>query len=243
MLSLSSLMKSDVPIRRGPPKLQQYRDAAQVAPCGAPEPITASDVWQLLQPPREERDGSLELADLCTPLLRQLSGAEREVAETTAKQALVVVLDAAVRAGRDRRPLYSIAIFDALAERWSPTYRAARPARRSNDMLEATLKLAKRELVERGVNRKALWRFIRDGVQGLFEAHRIGGRGHTRGRSVGLTPRHTVFREFERLVDTDKSYRRPQEEKHLLLAHEPTPPLRIAKKVAGQREHDIIEVG
>src|SRR5207245_2707305 len=157
------------------PTLHEYRKAAEAPPSGAPEPRTADAGWKLLQRSAAGRERPLDLAALCTPLMRQLSQAEREGAEMTTRQAVIVAVDVAIGAGRDRRLLYSNALFEALAERWSPAFRDARPASKSYDMLEETVRRAKRDLIERGINRKALWRLIRDGVPGLFTTRLVGG--------------------------------------------------------------------
>jgi hypothetical protein len=219
--------------------VQEYRKAMADAPRGVPEASTVDAIWKLLQPARP----GLNVTVLCSSVARRLPDVEREAAETTVKQALVVALDAAVRAGRDRDLFYFNSVFEALAQRWSLTYRNACPARRSHDMLEGTLKAAQRDLVVRGIDRDALWRVVRDGIPGLYSTRLVGGRGHIRGRSVSLKRRDTLWSEYHRLLLGDRSYRRPPQRKRLLLAQQPTAPLRIAQKVAGERAHDVIPVG
>src|SRR5262245_37497730 len=120
-------------------------------PVGAPSPVTAEAVWALVNPVLD-----VDLADLCG------RGPDRAAAELTAKQALVVGLDAAVVAGRDRQRWTINRAFDALAKVWSPTFRGAR-ATRSWDMSAETVKTDRRELTAAGGKFDVLWlRVLRD---------------------------------------------------------------------------------
>jgi len=204
-------------------------------PVGAPSTATAEAVWALVKP-----DLDVDLAKLCGP------GPDRAAAELTAKLALVVGLEAAVVAGRDRQRWTINRAFDKLAKVWSPTFRKA-GTRKSRDMRTETVKTARRELSAAGVKFDELWlRVLRDGLPGVYESQLIGGRDHAQGRRVVLAPNRKRA-AYEQLIASEclarNGYRRPPGRRRLLLAQNPTPTARVARKVAGETEYNVAEVG
>jgi hypothetical protein len=112
---------------------------------GRPTEPTAEVVWSLLK----GWDSAVLLDDL---LPRPGNGKRRAGAEyekdarRTAKQSLVVALDCAIAVGDRGAMLTKNALFDALAQRWSRSYRRARSrgARVSYDMRPETVNRAPR---------------------------------------------------------------------------------------------------
>jgi len=101
--------------------------------------------------------------------LTSLPGTDLTVDE---RLALVVVLDAAIQAGEDKRQLSHNLVFDVLASRWSDWYRAAverGPARVSWEMNEGTLKGAWRDLGRNDISLAKLLRLAQHGY-GLYAA-------------------------------------------------------------------------
>jgi hypothetical protein len=204
-------------------------------PVGAPSAATAEAVWALVKPVLD-----VDLAKLCGP------GPDLAAAELTAKQALVVGLEAAVVAGRDRERWTINWAFDALAKVWSPTFRKAR-TRKSRDMRRETVKTARRELSAAGVKFDELWlRVLREGLPGIYRAQLIGGRDHAQGRRVVLASNRDRA-TYEQLIASErlarKGYRRPPERRRLLLAPQQGPTARVARKVAGESEYNLAEIG
>lgn len=81
----------------------------------------------------------------------------------TAKRALVVVLNEFVTAARRHRMVTLNHVFDALAARWSPTYRDVIEEGRASqvrDMRRETAIASRRDLVRSGVRLDAIWRFV-----------------------------------------------------------------------------------
>jgi hypothetical protein len=204
-------------------------------PVGAPSAATAEAVWALVKPVLD-----VDLAKLCGP------GPDLAAAELTAKQALVVGLEAAVVAGRDRERWTINRAFDALAKVWSPTFRKA-GTRKSRDMRRETVKTARRELSTAGVKFDELWLgVLREGLPGIYRAQLIGGRDHAQGRRVVLAPNRDRA-TYEQLIASErlarKGYRRRPERRRLLLAQHQTPTARVARKVAGESEYNVAEIG
>src|SRR6266566_4631463 len=86
---------------------------------GRPHEIVARVVWTILEPHLP-----CTLDDLLPTW--KLDGNDYDQAVLTAKQSLVVALDAAITAGDRGAMLTKNLLFDALAQRWSPQYRRAR---------------------------------------------------------------------------------------------------------------------
>jgi hypothetical protein len=197
-------------------------------------------VWALVGLPLRGRSNGADLASICTSLLLRLTDAERAAAELTAKQAFVVAVVAAVGTRRTGRTLTLNLVFDALAKRWSPKFRAARPATTSWDMRPATITAARRELLAAGVDLTRLWGVVRGGIPGIYRTQIAGGEGHARGRRVSVRGKSLRYREYVQALD---GYRRQRPRRRLLLAREPTPSLRIKKEVAGEVAHEVMHVG
>src|SRR5262245_58769031 len=204
-------------------------------PVSAPSAKTAEAVWVLVKPFLEA-----DLAALCS------RGSDRTAAELTAKQALVGVLDEAVVAGRDRHRWTINRAFDAVAKIWSPTFRQS-GVQKSRDMLEDTVKAARRELAAAGVNFDNLWlKVLRDGLPGVYRTRVVGGHDHARGRSVTLASRRERAAYEDLLAAehaTGKGYRRPAEPRRLLLARRHSPTTRVARRVAGEAQYNVAEIG
>src|SRR5262245_29417116 len=126
-----------------------------------PSAKTAEAVWSLLAPRLK-----LKLEDLLlAPSLRLPSD------ELSAKQALVVALDAAVRAGERGRMLTTNTVFDALGPHWSDHYRFIVDARRADisyDMKATSVRAIWRDFLRNGVRLDALWIQVRRGHPQLY---------------------------------------------------------------------------
>jgi hypothetical protein len=229
--------------------IQAYR--AAVPPEGAPSDATARAVWDLVTLAlvsfptgggRRVTHRPRKLVDIGSSLLPRSTGQDLKDIETTAMQALTVALDACVCAGRDRQLLYINTVFNALAERWSPTFRAAN-ATTMWEMKETTVTTSRRELLEAGVDLDRIWPAVCDGVGGLYETGLVGGPVHAQGRRVTLLPRAETSRKYERIIQRDMDYHRRPEAVRLLLAHEDTPPLKIDKETVAEQDYDVVHVG
>jgi hypothetical protein len=181
-----------------------------------PTAKTAEAVWSLLAPRLK-----LKLDDFL--LARSL---RLPIDEVTAKQALVVAIDAAVRAGERGRMLTTNTVFDALGPHWSDHYRFVVDARRADisyDMKAMTVRAIWRDFLRNGVRLDALWIQVRRGHPQLYVTKRASGRGRPRGRTVQLAEDAPLFLDFLRVVKADRDYRRDAPQKRLLFAHEPLP--------------------
>jgi hypothetical protein len=198
--------------RGGRPTAKQFREmcARCGAPFGVPTRLTAEKLWDLVAP-----ELGFDISAITTTVAK-LTAAERDVAETTAKQALAIALDTAVACGEDGKALSAIRMFAALAEVWSPAYRAARTrgARRVFEMTADTIRAAWDELLHQGVHVRALWSTVTSGSPA--PARRQPDRAATvadlykarlqRPQKVGRGPRHRQY--FIRLIPPATVYSR-----------------------------------
>jgi hypothetical protein len=162
------------------------------------------------------------------------TGEAYDRAVLVAQQSLVVALDAAITSADQSAKLTRNTLFDALARRWSPSYRRARRrgARISYDMTKATIEGAQRELLA-VVRFDTLWRIVAgawsqrsrtDGQPGgalnpLFWVSRASGEGHARGFRVHARLGSPALEAFEAMVERDGQYRR-QQKRPLLFAED-----------------------
>src|SRR5215831_18641127 len=113
-------------------KLEHCREAMKTPPVGAPAASTAKAVWEVVGPALRQSKLTdpavesipVELEDICSSLLRRFTPPEQEDVKLIAMRALVVAIDAVIVAGLDRKTLTRNVLADALARRWSPTFRA-----------------------------------------------------------------------------------------------------------------------
>jgi hypothetical protein len=214
------------------PGSDAYRPAE---PIGAPSPKTGDAAWGLLP--------ETPMADVAPAYYsrKNFPLEQRPGVEATVKRALVVAIDTAMVCARDRKTLFANAVFDALARIWSKRFHSARPARTSWDMTEDTVRKARREMLEIGVDLARIWAAIRDSVPGLYTVRSVGGPGHTRGRRVRMA--RGARKTWHEIIAGDTEYRSPRPRIRLLLARETTPKLKIAQGVAGERVYDRMDVG
>lgn len=140
------------------------------------------------------------------------------------RQALVVVLDAAIQAGQDRRLLTHNLVFDAVAATWSDNYRACVEAGRafvSYEMAPDTLRSAWRDLGREGIRPATLVKLAQHGC-GLYATTRTR-EGAAAKYNVALTEATRTAREqFLSIVAADAknggTYRRRSSKRRLLLA-------------------------
>jgi hypothetical protein len=176
-----------------------HREAVKTLPIGAPTAETAKAVWKVVGPVLRQSKLTdpavglvpVALEDISTSLLRRLTPDEQECAKLTAMRALVVAIDAIIVAGRDGRTLTRNVVADALARRWSPTFRTQPAARTLYDVDIQLVPTIRREMLAAGVDLNRIWRAVRDGAAGLYTTHVLGGAGHPGGRSVKLARRHS----------------------------------------------------
>jgi len=191
---------------------------------GRPSAETSEAVWELLSP-------SLGVC-----------ASDLSLDETTAKQALVVVLDCALLAGRNGSMFTVNAAFDALATRWSPTFRRALdqgPARCSYDMRPRTVRTARRDLMIAGIRMQGLWETARSKKNPLYVAHRIPKQGY----QIRLSEASEIYSRFDRLVAEDSGYRRPITGVRVLLRDERTPDRALRQDVAGEQPYNVVKLG
>lgn len=210
-----------------------------------PTPQTAEAVWDLLAPAL-----NIKLEDLFPPFppVRDLLPDERHERAVTAKQALLVVLDRLVRAGRQRRTLTLNPVFDALAVRWSDHFRRARKesgAFQVRDMKLETAKASRRDLLRAEIRLDALWRVAvgrwsaEDGGNPLYYVKQLLYGGY----QVFLKEPSRELDQFERLVRSDPSYRPHDSGWRLLRAEAPLPPREPRQEVCAERAYNVVCLG
>jgi hypothetical protein len=209
---------------------------------GLPRPATALAVWRLIRRPMKLRRMSALVSTA-----HGLSPAVRSVLKVRALQSLTIGLDCAVQAGHAGRQLTTNLFVEALAARWSETYRAARAcgSSRLHDFKPETVVAVREELVGQGVAYQRVWKAVREGVPGLY---RTSPPIKNRGRAVSVADREDrpfpLLADFDRLLDGDRRYRRDAiRGPRLLLADDPAPPRRIAQRIAGEMPFDVMSIG
>ncbi len=197
---------------------------------GRPEDHTAEAVWEIIAPNAASDN-------------------------LTTKQALTVVLDCFVRAGRERRTVVLTHVFDALAARWSDWYRQAqRPyyAVRVRDMRLETAQACRRDLLHNGVNLKWLWSVAKNNQ--LYVVTRIVPRKKLRRKKKGqilggykvALRRSEALHRFEGLIREDQRYHSPADRKRLLLADEALSPVAerpLRQEVCGEQPYNAVLLG
>jgi hypothetical protein len=128
---------------------------------GRPSKDTAEVIWQMLT----TSDPALRIESLLPPesLCRRLTKDEQAKASLTAKRVLVVVMAAVVAAGRRQDPVTFSLALDAVALRWSETYRTAKVARLVRQMTRETARATVREVMEVGIRLDDTWRLAVSG--------------------------------------------------------------------------------
>jgi hypothetical protein len=205
-----------------------------------PTASAAEKVWQLLSP------HGLDLKTLTLPFAKGAEPDERAELELTAKQALVVVLDCALRAGRRGGQVTYNMLFDALAEKWSDHYRRAQQASGASqvrDMHLETAKASRRDLLRNGVLLDEQWE-IATGAWSrtatcqnpLYWLTRLPARGYR----LDVNANSLELVEFERLVREDPSYRAPERGWRLLLADDPLPLHGPRPEICAERAYNVV---
>jgi hypothetical protein len=208
-----------------------------------PRPASAVAVWRLVRGPLKVR----RMAALASTA-HGLSSAVKSVLKLRALQSLVIAVDYAVQAGRDGRMFTANGYVEALAERWSESYRRTRDTHgtgRLADFKPETVRAIREELIGSGVPLAKLWRAIRGGVPDLYA---LGAPIRNKGRRVSLEDDDGVapplLAKLDTILDADTRYRRDRVRgPRLLLAADPMPPRKIAQRVAGERPFDIMHIG
>jgi hypothetical protein len=229
--------------RNGPPRTDAWRQSPP--PVGAPDIDIAGKVWDLLSPrlmtaPVPGSTRARRIDDIIVPWAkgRKLKPHELAALHDTAVQAFAVAVEAAVRAGEDRRGgLYFNTVAGALMRVWSPTYREARGRATWHKKAEA-LTEARRELSVAGVALDEIWTAICDGIDGLYDVAFIGGYGHARGRRVQLSQEGDLF--------TPYTLRRPRgraSRARVLPASAPTPKVRVTRQVIAGTDYEVMRLG
>lgn len=212
---------------------------------GRPDAKTANAVWDLLAPVLDTRlEGFLPRF----PHHRQLRPDECNELVVGAKQALLVVLDGLVCAGRQRRTVTLNYVFEALAERWSDHYRRAREEGRAlqvRDMRRDTVLASRRDLLRNGIRLDVIWRVAtgkwseKGGRNRLYYVRRLPYGGY----QVFLWDSPELA-EFERLVREDPSYRRTSLlGLRLLLADDRVPSRKTRREICAERAYNEVRLG
>jgi len=193
---------------------------------GCPTATTAQEVWNLL----------------AEPLGIKLNGAT-----IVQKQALVVVLDTVIAAGRHATGDLFHRVFDALASRWSLSFIEAeeRGAFTVYNMTEQTVKASYRELGIAEVTLYDLWRETvtkwvkRDGENPLYDTRRVPFGTY----QVILGDDAPLRDAFLKIVCSDAQYRPTPRGHRLLLDKDPAPGREPQREVAAEWSFNEVLLG
>ena len=198
---------------------------------GRPTPGTAEEIWRLV-------GANEKLGAIIAP---PYPFANPVYLETVAKQALVVVLDAFVRAGRQHARISRAQVLDALALRWSRTFWAVKNrsgARGVRFMRRETPGLVNRDLLHAGIQFGKLWTFA-TACTVLYDAKKLTFSSYQPAFQVDDS--RTLA--FERLVLGDASYRGYEGAARVLLAGDADPAPTIRQKVVAEVPYNTAETG
>jgi hypothetical protein len=180
-----------------------------------PSRNTVTDVWKLLVlhiPDKFER--------MC-PDYGWLTAEEKLELEYVSRQALIIVLDAFVIFGLNRRNISYNTVFDALCRKYSDHYRWS-IAKAARDMREDTIKKCRRDLLLNGIDANKLWDLVvaEWSNNPLFNIDRLfTGKGEY--LHVILDESSMVLKEFQETVGADLQYARTRSPGiNALFAHE-----------------------
>jgi len=163
-----------------------------------------------------------------------------------AAQALVVALDYLLYVGDqgpDGAQLLWNGVFDSVARHWSASYRDAerRGASVSYYMDPSTIRATWRELKWAGFDLEAIWEGLVGRTGGLAQLCTIGrtsGKGHARGRRVGLIE-GPLLDDVRYAILSDQQYERP-DRRRLLLADEEARPLPPRQAMSEERPYERV---
>jgi hypothetical protein len=221
----------------GSPKVEQYRAAP--APVNVPSADVARAVWDLLESRLRPMAGELRPRTLDDVAAAWLLRSEPDAAHDVAMIAFAVGVEVAVHAAREESSLFINDVFDALASRWSPTFRNTPGCTIwGGEKCEETLITARREMVIAGVDLNGVWSAVCNGIDGLYTASIIGGAGHSRGHALQLAEDDTLLQAYERIVPPQ-----PFGTNRILLADAPAPEPMIASWIVAEREYDVMNIG
>jgi hypothetical protein len=198
---------------------------------GRPTPETAEKVWLLV-------GADMKLEAIMAPLY---PFADPTYLETVAKRALVVILDAFVRAGRQHTRVSRAQALDGLAQRWSRTFWAVKNrsgARGVRFMRRATPGLVNRDLLHAGIQFKKLWTFA-TGCAALYGTTKVTFSSYQ--PTIQVDEAGTLA--FERLVLADTSYRGYEGAARVLLASHGDPAQTVRQKVIAEVPYNVAETG
>jgi len=214
---------------------------------GRPEESVACAVWELL---RDKLPFGIE--DLLPRTRSKIPSSTEDY--LVAKQSLIVALDCAVSAvcagkkGRGAMLTFN-RLFDALAKRWSISYRQARHAAVSYDMDPARLPAIYHELrhVVRVDTLYALvalpWDRRKDGAENPLYSVWVSKKGRSYRRWVRLRHGSADLQAFDRAVNADRQYRRAIR-RRLLLAENWTPRKRRQRQdVCAEQPYNVVNLG
>ncbi len=224
--------------------------------CGRPTEKTAREVWALLADTLP-----VQLEDLMAKSKAEPSTEEYDRRILVAKQSLVIALDCTITVAGTRyktrmgewreKMLTRNLLFDALALRWSRSFRHARQsgARTAYDMRLNTVKATERELLVAGVRFDTLWHIVtgpwsRLGLNPLFSVTRVHGNdNHLRGYRVTLRD-SDALQAFETSVEGDGQYRRREPQRRLLLAEDRKRTMRqVRQKFCEEQPYNVVNLG
>jgi hypothetical protein len=203
----------------------------QDAEWGRPTPGTADEVWRVV-------GANAKLDAIIGP---PYPFVDPVYLETVAKRALVVILDTFVRAGRQHTRVSRAQALDALAQRWSRTFWAARNrsgARGVRFMRRETPGLVNRDLLHAGIQFEKLWTFA-TGCRVLYGATKVAFSSYQPAIQVD----DACALAFERLVLADTSYRGYEGAARVLLAGDADPAPTVRQKVVAEVPYNVAETG
>jgi hypothetical protein len=218
--------------------MHAHADPAYETAWRRPSTGTANAVWELLAPALK-----LTISQILPKApSRKHWITDADSVELTAKQAFLVVVDSALRAGETGEMFTTNHVLEALAACWSDHFREVRAAGRAQvswDMKKTTLSASLRDLLRNGVRLDALSSIVRRGCPGLYATERI----QTRGYTVQVDPGAPLYDRFCDLVANDGVYRRHTGHPRLLLAYEDAPASPPAREVAGEWAYNQVVPG
>ncbi len=206
-----------------------------------PDPATASAVWNLLA-----HSLGIQPTEFLPehPAPEDLSAEDYDEMTVTAKQALLVVLDTVVAAGRQQSGGLFNCVFDALAERWSDHFRDAgkRGAFTAYNMTEETVRASHRDLLRNGIRLDVLWNLAvakTDDRNPLYRVERVPYGSY----KIRVNEGSAMLEEFETRVQGEKHYRRPWHGPRLLLEEDPAAERPPQSEICAEHAFNVVELG
>jgi hypothetical protein len=189
----------------------------------------------------------VETAEGVWDLVAKPLGIVLDDATLVAKQALVVVLDTVIAAGRHSTGDLFHRVFDALAGRWSLSFQdaGARGAFTIYNTSELTVQPSYRELLLAGVPLEDLWRHAvtkwvkTDGENPFYDIRRVPFGSY----QVTLSEDPAKRDDFLKIARSDEQYRRELRGFRLLLNEDPRPEREPQREVAAEWSFNEVALG